>query len=157
MSVHYVLDGYNVIWSTEIFGSGRLQDQRDRFLRFLEEQRPAGSDRNRITVVFDGKRDVESPPWRGRVRVIFSHDSDADAVIKLLVDENPNPRDIVVVTDDRNIQKWVRSARAKILSCSEFLNLGGGKSSSVRGVRGRAQGLGAAQINAELKRIWNIE
>lgn len=120
MSLHYLIDGYNLIWSADNFGGGKLQTQRERLLYFLEAAQPAGSARNQVTVVFDGQEDVDSPPWRGAVRVVFSKGEEADAVIKRAVDEMPNPRNAVVVTDDRDIQKWVRSSKAKVMTCKEF-------------------------------------
>jgi hypothetical protein len=48
VALQYFIDGYNLIWSTEQFstsktGKDRLQDQREKLLRFLEQTRPANA------------------------------------------------------------------------------------------------------------------
>lgn len=155
MALQYFIDGYNVIWSTERFAGGTLQAQREKLLRFLEDQRPTGSARNEITVVFDGKEDVDSPPWRGAARVIFSVGHDADTVIKKKVDALSNPSVAVVVTDDIAIQRWVKSAKAKVLSCKEFLALAAPKATPRRAASIDPET--RSQINEEFGKIWNLK
>ncbi len=148
---HYAIDGYNVIRSVDWLSAGALRDQRERLLKFIEDRRPQG--RSAVTVVFDGRADVSGPRWPGTTRVIFA-DGDADPVLKNLVDDLPNPRDAVVVTDDRAIQRWVSAAGARVLSCREFLLAG--KSAPPR----RRSGLDAAgeeEINEELRRLWKLK
>jgi predicted RNA-binding protein with PIN domain len=156
MALHYFIDGYNVIWSSEAFAGGTLQAQRERLLRFIEDRRPTGSPRNEITVVFDGKEDVDSPPWRGTARVVFSVGHDADTVIKRRVDSLSNPTVAIVVTDDVAIQRWVKAAKAKVLSCKDFIALAQPKPGA--GKRGPKLDLETrAQINEEFGKIWNLK
>jgi len=155
MALHYLIDGYNLIWSHDRFAGGTLQSQRERLLRFLEDERPTGSARNEITVVFDGREDVDGPPWRGVARVIFSVGQDADSVIKKKVDALPNPSIAVVVTDDIAIQRWVKSAKAKVLSCKEFLALVAPKTAPRRATALDPQT--RSQINEEFGKIWNLK
>ena len=155
MSLHYFIDGYNLIRSTDWLCAGSIDDQRDRLLQFLEQNRPTGSERNSVTVVFDGHVPKGGGPKSRSVRILFSGDQDADSVIKSRVDELPNGRVAVVVTNDRSIQKWVRGAHAKVLSCSEFLRLGADSASSPR----RADKPSAEderRINEELRRLWKL-
>ena len=157
MSLHYFIDGYNLIWSADNFGGGPLQSQRERLLRFLEIARPAGSAVNQVMVVFDGREDVDSPPWRGSVRVVFSKGENADAVIKRNVDAMANGRNAVVVTDDREIQRWVRASKARVMSCGDFLKEALRKKAS----RGSPNNVATKstldaidQINEEFRRLW---
>jgi hypothetical protein len=86
--------------------------------------------------------------------VFFSPGKDADRIIKGLVDASGNPRETVVVTDDRAIQRWVRSAGARILGAREFLAAGAAPG------RRRAAGLSAADaeaINEELRDLWKLK
>lgn len=156
MSRHFVVDGYNLIWSTERFGQGTLQDQREKLLKYLERAWPAGSARNSITVVFDGQDDVDGPPWRGPVKVLFSRTGDGDALIKRTVDEAGNPRDIIVVSDDRAIQKWVRASGAKISSCADFLSQAGAPKKSASRIQSKPTPDNVDRINEELRRIWKL-
>lgn len=148
---HYFVDGYNVIYQSESLLSGALRDRREKLLRFVEDRRPQGSASHQVTVVFDGRSDVSSPRWEGPTRVIFSHGKDADRVIKDLVDELSNPREAVVVTDDRAIQRWVRGVGAKILGVREFLSAGA--FSPPRRSAGR---ISSEDVNAITREMWDL-
>ena len=104
--------------------AGKLQEQRERLLRFIEEKRPCGN--NSATVVFDGKPRRDWNGWPSATQVILSQDIDANTEIKNRVDAMSNPASAVVVTNDRAIQIWVRGAGAKVMSCSDFLRAGPG-------------------------------
>ncbi|MBK8575712.1 MAG: NYN domain-containing protein [Elusimicrobia bacterium] len=104
-----------------------------------------------MTVVFDGRSDVSSPRWEGPTRVIFSNGKDADKVIKDLVDELSNPREAVVVTDDRAIQRWVRGVGARILGAKEFLSSGASSAKPRSAVR-----LDPADVEAITREMWDL-
>ena len=152
MSLNYFIDGYNVIRSNDRMSEGRLQQQRERLLRLIEEANLCG--KNQATVVFDGKPGRDWTAWRGPTRVVFSMERDADTEIKDRVDGLSNAAAAVVVTNDRAIQKWVRGAGAKILSCEEFLS----RRPHARGPSsGSIDPQTAAEINEEMKRIWKLK
>ena len=153
MSFIYFIDGYNVIRSNDPMSAGRLQEQRERLLRFIEERRPCGH--NDVTVVFDGKPGRDWNGWRGPTHVIFSEDRDADSEIKDRVDAMKNAASAVVVTDDRAIQKWVRGAGARVISCREFL--GSGVRSSATPPSGKPDALTQEDINRQMRKIWKLE
>ena len=148
---HYIVDGYNVICQSEDLSTGALRDRREKLLRFIEDRRPQGSASHRVTVVFDGRLDVSSPGWPGPTRVIFSPGKDADKVIKDLVDDLANPRDAVVVTDDRAIQRWVRGVGARILSVRDFL--AAGADAPKRPSAGR---ISSEDVNAITRELWGL-
>ncbi len=148
---HYIVDGYNVICQSEDLSAGALRDRREKLLRFIEDRRPQGSASHRVTVVFDGRLDVSSPGWPGPTRVIFSPGKDADKVIKDLVDDLANPRDAVVVTDDRAIQRWVRGVGARILSVRDFL--AAGADAPKRPSAGR---ISSEDVNAITRELWGL-
>ncbi len=92
-----------------------------------------------------------SPRWEGPTRVIFSHGKDADKVIKDLVDDLSNPREAVVVTDDRAIQRWVRGVGARVLGVKEFLSAGASST------KGRPAGrLDPSEVEAITREMWNL-
>lgn len=153
MSLHYFVDGYNLIQSSERLAQGALWDRREKLLKFIEEKRPQG--RNRVTVVFDGREDVTSDPHRGETQVLFSVGRDADSVIKQRVDDLANPRNAVVVTDDRAIQKWVRGVGARVMSCEAFLKAGADPA-ALRRPAPELDPQAAAEINEELKKLWKL-
>lgn len=73
-------------------------------------------------MVFDGypKVSVQNLEEPG-IDIIFSRDQTADAKIKSLVEASKNPKNIVVVSDDRQIQFYVKSVGAHVLSVEEFI------------------------------------
>jgi len=152
---HFIVDGYNVIRQSDLFSGGPLRAQRERFLRWIEDRNPQGSSANVVTVVFDGRSDVFSPTWPGPTRVIYSCGQDADGAIKDLVDRLSNPSQAVVVTDDREIQRWVRAVKAQVLGSGAFLLAGASPT-----VRRSAVVLDASDveaINDELRTLWKLK
>jgi len=122
MSVHFILDGYNVIKRTPSLAEGSLQEGRDRLFRLLATRRPQGSLRNRVTVIFDGRSGVTSPVPMTFVRVIFTREESADEKIKRIVCQAENKRNIIVVTDDREIQYHVRALGAGVRCVGDFFH-----------------------------------
>jgi predicted RNA-binding protein with PIN domain len=156
VSLHYIVDGYNVIQSSDRLASGRLRDQRDKLLAFIEQKRPHGSLRNRITVVFDGQPDVSSPPYQGNIEVVFSEGPSADTIIKRRADAAARPRDVVVVTNDKAVRRWAAGAKTRLMSCEEFL--AAGERPSPRSNPAAAMDPADVEdINDELKRLWKLK
>ena len=153
LALHYILDGYNVIKRTESFAKMKLEDARGELVRFIINKRPHGSQRNKVTVVFDGKAGyyMSAPESRG-LAVIFAIKTNADQEIKNIVGRSRTPRQIVVVTDDREVQAYVKSCSAQVMSSSEFI----GRGSAPRGADDSASKGGLTQqqqieINKELE------
>ncbi len=97
------------------------------------------------------------------VKVIFTSGESADEKIKEIVSQAQNKKQIVVVTDDRAIQYYVRSLGAAVMSVADFL----AKFNSPYGkVKMALESLGPVestkgipkaleyQITAELARLW---
>jgi predicted RNA-binding protein with PIN domain len=54
--------------------------------------------------------------------IIYSEEESADERIKRIVEESGNPRNLVVVSDDREIRFFVRSKGARVLKVEDFVN-----------------------------------
>ena len=122
MSRHFLIDGYNVLQSMPRLAERSLEDGRRGLLRFIQENRPQGSDRNTVTVVFDGREDVcGGGVATGDVRVVFSKGEIADDVIRRAVSESSRPQDITLVTDDRDLLCACRACGAGIWSVAQFV------------------------------------
>jgi predicted RNA-binding protein with PIN domain len=122
MSLHYLLDGYNIIKQVPALANKDLRSGRLALCHFIESQKPQGSQRNKITVVFDGKSDVGPFPKPHSIAVIFSQDKSADDEIKAIVEKTPHRATLVVVSDDRNLKLDCRALGARIISVQEFLS-----------------------------------
>ena len=156
MALQYFIDGYNVIRSRFWNAEGPVAAQREGLLRFIEEKGPTGSARNSVVVVFDGFATAADRVSGASLRVMYSGGRDADSVIKDRVDELGNAAVAVVVTDDRAIQRWVRGAGARVMSCDEFVRAGQTGAAPERR-REKPDAAAAQEINEELKRLWKMK
>lgn len=125
MSLVYVIDAYNIINHSAFsrYASGCVKDARLALVDFIKTKRPCGSLKaNRAVLVFDGYGDL--PPERegAGVEVIFSQEITADEYIKgLLEASSGNPKNIFVVSDDKEVKSYARLARAGVLGVEEFM------------------------------------
>lgn len=127
MSRHFLIDGYNVLHKMPelVPQAGKsLADSRDGLVRFILDRRPHGSLRNVITVVFDGSEDVCSWPVLGEVKILFSKGETADDLIKRLIGEAPNPREVILVSDDRDLQYYAKAYAVSVWSVAQFVAQG---------------------------------
>jgi len=124
-------------------------------LRWIDNARPHGSVNNHVTVVFDGHPDYFGHVHQGDIKVIFSDGCSADDKIKLMVEEDPDQKNCVVVTDDKDIYLYARSLGARVMSVKSF------KGAKSQGSYGRNE-TGSknislshqAKINKEFSKIW---
>lgn len=170
MSIHYLLDGYNIIHRMpSALRQKTLEEQRRTLIDFIERHRPQGSLNNQVTVVFDGNEDIFGGMDSKTVKIFFSLRESADDKIKKIVARSKNPKDIIVVTDDRDIQYAVRALRARVSSTESFLNkakgseqrsaeagksLGRHKKGFSRETPKYIPKTEEARINSELGKIW---
>jgi predicted RNA-binding protein with PIN domain len=161
MSLVYLVDAYNVIKRSPFFKNKKLKDARDAFFVYLEHHRPSGSLKNRMALVFDGKDEISYPVPRYAFEIIFTRGESADEKIKEMVASDANPKDIVVVTDDKSLAASVRALGAKIMATQEFLKKSviekKGPESRRAGIQETKAELNIVQqeeITEELRKIW---
>lgn len=99
----------------------KLEDQRLDLIRLIEKHSPQGSSKNCVTIVFDGKLDVFGGMRSTAAQIIFSQGESADDKIRSIVAQAKNTKNIVVVTDDRDIQYAVGALGAQVIGAQEFL------------------------------------
>lgn len=157
MALHYIVDGYNVIKKTTFLNHSKLQDARDALLSFVYKNRPQGSFNNKITIVFDGRDDVLGFKHNYDFSIIFTKNETADDRIKSMIDKTPNPKNVIVVSDDKDIKFYCRSRGAIIFSVNDFLRKARKKSNVSKTRKGEISELSVLErrkINAELSKIW---
>ncbi|MDD2703045.1 MAG: NYN domain-containing protein [Candidatus Omnitrophica bacterium] len=157
MSLHYIIDGYNVVRHRAFVSVKKTGDECRALVFLLNRDRLGGSARNRITVVFDGYPGVNvTEKENAAITVLYSRAVSADEKIKKIVESSGNPKVVVVVSDDREVRFFARSAGAKVMGVEEFLAVKGTKP----GVHGGDSGsvdLNYSQremINEELRKLW---
>ena len=120
MSLHFLIDGYNLIKRNPAFAGKKLEDGRQALISFIEHNRPQGSLRNSVTIVFDGKPGMYGLPYAQEVSIVFTEYESADDLIKYRVEESRNKKEIIVVTDDKQLMLYVRGLGSGVMSVGEF-------------------------------------
>jgi predicted RNA-binding protein with PIN domain len=160
MSLVYIVDGYNVIKRSSRLADKQLRAARSEFFSYLERYRPHGARANKLIVVFDGSTQVFGYSQDCSFDVIFSQGETADDKIKALVVSMKQPKNVVVVTDDKGLGLSVRSCGAHIMPTAVFMSKGSaGKkerhsSSFKEDEKIDLSIVERENITAELKRIW---
>ncbi len=151
MSVQYLVDGYNAIYRISDFLKNSLEESRKSLISFIERTRPQGSSKNLVTVVFDGKPGMISGMRSNSVKIIFTERTNADEKIKRIVDQAKIKKNIVVVTDDKEIQFYVCQLGAKKMSIEQFFIK---KEANGPVDSRRVSHVQEHEINQELKDVW---
>lgn len=154
MSLHYLLDGYNIIHQIPKLLEYKLENQREGFIRLIQTQNFVGSVRNQITVVFDGQADIYGHKKYDGLGVVFSQNESADDKIKALVKSCANRKNVRVVTDDRALQYSVRALGAKTVCVKDFLSPSSAQIRENKPGKKSIHEEVKLQINAELEDIW---
>ena len=159
MSLHYIIDGYNIInhpLFTRLLKSPL--NPRATLLLLIRKKRLTGSLKNKVTVVFDGYPDANQTVLdEPDITVIFSRKVSADEKINLLIEETANRKIIIVVSDDREIQYNAKSLGAKVLGIDEFFAAAGNRQVNTKKLEPAKTELNYSQmqkINEELRRLW---
>ena len=155
-----MIDGYNLIKRNPALASKSLQDGRQGLVSFIERNRPQGSLRNQVTIVFDGKPGMYGLPSAQEVSVVFTEYESADDLIKYRVEEAKNKKEFVVVTDDKQLLLYVRSLGAAVMSVGDFYKRSSSLKPTVKGGGKLPQRMKVITssfehvINQEFTKIW---
>ena len=156
MSLHYIVDGYNIIKHDAFSPNLKTRlDSKSGLLSFIRNNQLTGSQKNTLKIVFDGYPDTY---WQGnkeKDEVVFSGDISADEKIIKLLEKNSRPKDVIVVSDDRELRFLARSLGAKVLAVEDFICL---KEKTPKRKNEEAETeLTFSQkhdINEELRKLW---
>ena len=125
MSIHIIIDGYNLIRQSKKLSVLDLQDiqlGREALIDMLARYKKIKA--HRITAVFDGTRSPLRSQQRDRqkgITIIFSHtDESADTVIKKIA--RREGQKALVVSSDLDIVRSVEAQGAAAISAQEFEN-----------------------------------
>jgi len=135
--------------------SANIRDPRFALIQFLRAEKPCGSAKNKVTIIFDGYSSETN--LRGlEFEVIFSCETSADERIKRIVESEHSPRNLIIVSDDRQIRDFVKLCGAVSLGIAEFITPPVKKTFSHDPDLSKADLTfdAARKINEELKKIW---
>ena len=121
-----IIDGYNLLHASGVFGAGRgegaFEQSRRALLDMLADL--LGEEAAHTVVVFDAARAPDGLPGRVThrgIRVWFAREyPDADSLIEELVEDATSPH-LVVVSNDRRLQAAARRRRVRAVGCDEWL------------------------------------
>jgi predicted RNA-binding protein with PIN domain len=157
MSLTYLVDGYNCT-GNPAFASGhkKSQDHRTALFDFIRARRLCGSAKNRLVVVFDGY-----PPPEGfrcaqeNAEVVFSRNQTADERIARLVDASAQRRNLVVVSDDKQVKFQAKTAGAGYMAVEDFFRLKETRKAARRDdLKPEINCTQMHRINQELRDLW---
>ncbi len=121
MCLHYIIDAYNVLFRA-LNSSKNLE--KDRYTLITRLNTFAKERNCSVTVVFDGTREA---PLSARnhydaIELVYTHeDTNADSYIIELI-EYKQPKNAVIVTNDRSLTRHVQSLRVKTMRSDDFLH-----------------------------------
>ncbi len=117
-----LIDGYNLLHATGIFGRGQapgsLERSRTALLNVLAASIPP-DELDQATIVFDANQAPPGLPRRvdhGGLTVCYASEyEDADAMIEELIARHHAPRQLLVVSSDHRVQRAARRRRAEAI------------------------------------------
>jgi predicted RNA-binding protein with PIN domain len=156
MSLQFIIDGYNVINHPAFKRQnlGKTKDQRSSLLEFISSKKPCGSPKNKVIVVFDGFPGRHSQEPACGIRVVFSGEGSADDKIRMMLEASVNPKNTVVVSDDKEVRLAAKLFGARPVAVEEF---SASKADRQRKGEEAFKELSYSQmhkINQELKKLW---
>ena len=124
--MHLIIDGYNVMHALPMEKEWPGQASKDRRAFFIGKVGAyLGTRNHRATLVFDGTKggeDMGGHETHGRLEVVYSRrGEEADDVIKRMLEESGNPREVLVVSSDKGITGYVRSLGASVAGAHEMV------------------------------------
>ncbi|QDU36475.1 YacP-like NYN domain protein [Maioricimonas rarisocia] len=127
MARDLLIDGYNLMHAVGLarrrYGPGDLERCRDRLLKWLARNL-SERERLRATIVFDAKEvhagQSLAGHFRGMTVWFAAKEAEADDLIEELIETHSSPRQLLVVSGDRRLQRAARRRRAKAVDSERF-------------------------------------
>lgn len=159
MSLLYVIDAYNLINHPRFRPPGQSVNIQYALADFVRSNKLSGSKNNEVILVFDGYPPAgREIPKEAGLACLFSQNKEADELIKKIVEGSAQPRNIIVVTDDKEVRLISRSLHARVCSVVEFICGKENKPASCAKASDEANSKlsysAMQKINAELKKRW---
>jgi len=158
MSLQYVIDGYNIINHPHFRQRHKeILNPAESLSAFIQEKRLGGSTKNKIIIVFDGyPSGSEAVQTRPGHSLVYSRKLSADEKIKRIVEESADRKNIVVISDDKEVKLTARFLGARVMGVEEFVRAKVQRRSLREDDSKNAELSYSAmhKINQELRKIW---
>ena len=113
----YIIDGFNLVY--KVPSLKKSVNPRKALINYIQDNGLTGSRNNKVIVVFDGFKNLDDTFYG--CEVVFSGERKADDIIKNKVKNAHNKRQIVVVSDDREIIDSIKAEGAVSISVFGFI------------------------------------
>ncbi len=147
--LQFIIDGYNLVHKINKVKESFFPCQE--LLAFIYRNKFTGSKNNQVCIVFDGRRpSYDIPDFY--YKVLFSNEKSADDLIVELVKKAKNKKQVLVVTDDRELAYKVKLWGAKVTSVDQFTSKK--ERSHEKTTKKDIKYSDQHQITEELRKIW---
>lgn len=160
MSLQYIIDAYNLINHPAFKPASKsaLNIQHS-LVEFIRLNKLTGSSNNSLIMVFDGyPPPAQDIPYGNNLLCMFSRSEEADVIIKKIVEDSVSPKNIVVVSDDKEVRLTSSFLHAQAWSVEKFIRVKKNNSllanSNPAGDDFKLSYSNIQKINAELKKKW---
>ncbi|PIQ90697.1 MAG: hypothetical protein COV71_03235 [Candidatus Omnitrophica bacterium CG11_big_fil_rev_8_21_14_0_20_41_12] len=159
MSLQYIIDAYNLINHPRFKPEKKSFNIQQCLANFVRFNKLSGSKNNKVILVFDGyPKSGEQIPEESNLTCVFSKKRQADDLIKEIIENSLQPRNIIVVTDDKEVQVVSRLLHARVSSIAEFIGAKDDKRATgeefLDTVDPKISYSAMQKINAELTKKW---
>lgn len=117
----YLIDGYNFLHAVGRLSPkssySALESARHWFMHLLQERH---SSNDPVTVVFDAKRPPRNRVDPTEVWIQFEYAPIADDRIEDLIETNPTPQKLIVVSNDHRIQQAAQRRHCLVMTCLDY-------------------------------------
>lgn len=119
---HYIVDGNNVIGkSKELI---ELQKKNKSFSREKLAFKVSNFVRGKklkVTIHFDGFKNL--PINIPNITIVYSDTKEADSYIRRQIEQSKNPRKLILVSSDHDLQNFARACACEVLPSEDFNKL----------------------------------
>jgi len=116
----YIIDGFNVVH--KVCALKASPNPWQDLISYIRQKKLTGSKNNKVCIVFDGNPRLDALSER-QFQILFSCEKDADSIIKEKIQKAKNKRQIVIVSDDREIRSFAKAQGANLLSVADFIKV----------------------------------
>ncbi len=115
----YIIDGFNLVY--QIKGLKDSVNPHIGLIDYIRNNKLSGSHNNQVIIVFDGTPNLEAIGRKGRFELLFSNQTPADDLIINRIKRINNKKQVVMVSDDRQLRDSARSLGVKVCWAKDFV------------------------------------
>ncbi len=144
----YIIDGFNLIHRVASLKNSNIPHQA--LINYIRKNKLTGSKNNKVLIVFDGRLNFEAMQQRGSFEILFSGESTADDLIKKRLSRMKNKKEVIIVSDDRELRDAARTEGARSCRIADFIKV----KAKPRECEKEINSTLAREITEEMRKIW---